>query len=121
MTPSECKYQIVPAIPLVFVDAGEDLVMADDVITPSNPPIAPIEKEKLKETSLDMNVSQQPCNEKPFRKMMHIQIDRSAWDRRLSPNPHALVIYLKFVPVCGVAPERFEECQCENDDVCFYC
>ncbi len=48
---------------------------------------------------------------------MRIQIDRSAWDRKLSPNPHALAIYLEFVSTRGAAPERFEECQCENDDV----
>jgi hypothetical protein len=44
-----------------------------------------------------------------------------AWDRQLSPNPHALAIYLKFVPTWGAAPKRFEECQCENDDVCLHC
>jgi hypothetical protein len=42
----------------VFVEAGENLVMADDVATPSNPPIAPIEKEELEETPFDVNVSQ---------------------------------------------------------------
>jgi len=39
----------------------------------------------------------------------------------LSPNPHALAIYLEFVPPRGAAPERFEECQCEDDDVRFHC
>jgi hypothetical protein len=29
--------------PSIFVNAGENLVMADDVATPSNPLIAPIE------------------------------------------------------------------------------
>jgi hypothetical protein len=53
--------------------------------------------------------------------MVRTRGDRSAWDRRLSPNPHALAIYLEFVPVCGVAPERFEECQCEDDDVRLHC
>jgi hypothetical protein len=53
--------------------------------------------------------------------MVRTQVDRSAWDRRLSPNPHALVIYLEFVPACGIAPERFEECQCEDDDVHLHC
>jgi hypothetical protein len=38
----------------------------------------------------------------------------------LSFNPHALVIYLEFVPTRGVAPESFKECQCEDDDVCFH-
>jgi hypothetical protein len=29
--------------PSVFVDVGEILVMADDVVTPSNPALAPVE------------------------------------------------------------------------------
>jgi len=33
--------------PSVFVDVGENLVMADDVVTFSNPPITPIEHEEL--------------------------------------------------------------------------
>jgi len=49
--------------------------------------------------------------------MVHTRVDCSAWDRRLSLNPHALAIYLEFVPVCGAALERFGECQCEDDDV----
>jgi len=27
------------------------------------------------------------------------------------------MIYLEFVPTRGVTPKRFEECQCEDDDV----
>ncbi len=52
---------------------------------------------------------------------MRTQVVRSVWDRRLSPNPCALAIYLEFVPARGAAPERFEECQCEDDDVRFHC
>jgi hypothetical protein len=37
----------------IFVDAGENLVMADDVVTPSNPLVALVEKEELEETPLD--------------------------------------------------------------------
>ncbi len=49
--------------PSIFVDAGEIFVMTDDVVTPSNPPVAPIEKEEfekapLNEALFDMNVSQ---------------------------------------------------------------
>jgi hypothetical protein len=43
-----------------------------------------------------------------------------AWDHQLSPNLHALTIYLEFVPTQGVTPKRFEECQCEDDDVRFH-
>ncbi len=121
MTPSEPKYPIISATLLVFVDAGENLVMADDVATPSNPLVSLIEKEELEEAPLDMNVSQRLREEEPSRIVVCTRIDHSAWDHRSSPNPHALTIYLKFVPTYGAAPERFEKCQCENDDVCFHC
>jgi len=94
--------------------------MANDVAMPLNPPSSLVEKKELEETSLDVNVSQRSREEKPSRKMVHIQVNRSAWDRRLSPNLHALTIYLEFVPTYGAAVERFEECQCEDDNVCFY-
>jgi hypothetical protein len=57
-TPFECKYQIVPITLLVFIDVGEYSVMGDDVVTPSNPPIGPIEEEELEKTPFGVNVSQ---------------------------------------------------------------
>jgi hypothetical protein len=100
--------------------------MVDDVATPSNPPVAPVDKEELEEEPLDevaleVNVSQRSCEEKPSRKVVRTRVDRSAWDRRLSLNPHALTIYLEFVPTRGAVPKRFEECQCEDDDVRLHC
>jgi hypothetical protein len=79
---------------LVFVNAREDSIMADDAIMPSNPLVAPIEEEELEETPFDVNVSQWLHNEKPFQIVVHTRIDRSAWDHRSSPNPHILAIYL---------------------------
>jgi hypothetical protein len=105
---------------LVFVDANENLVMADNVVTPSNPLVALVEQEKFEEVPLEVNVSQRPHKEEPSKRVVRIQVDCSAWDRRLSPNPHALAIYLEFVPVRGATLERFEECQCEDDDVRFH-
>jgi hypothetical protein len=104
-----------------FVDAGENLIMADDVVTPSNSPIAPVEKEELEKALLDVNVFQRSREEDPSKKMVRTRVDRSAWDRQLSPNPHALAIYLEFVPARGAALKRFEECQCENDNVHLHC
>ncbi len=95
--------------------------MADDVATPSNPLISAIEKEEFEEAPLDVNVCQRSCEEELSRRMVCTKVDRSAWDRRLSPNPHALVIYLEFVPICGVVPKTFEECQCEDDNVRLHC
>jgi hypothetical protein len=57
-----------------------------------------------------VNVSQRSREEKPSRRVMRTWVTRSVWDRRLSPNPHALAIYLEFVPARRAAPERFEEC-----------
>jgi hypothetical protein len=68
-----------------------------------------------------VNVSQRSHEEEPSKRMVRIQVDRSTWDRLLSPNPHSIAIYLEFVPTCGTALERFEECQCEDDDVRFHC
>jgi hypothetical protein len=120
-TPFECKYQIVSATPLVFVNVSEDLIMVDDVATPSNLTIVPVEEEELEEVSLDMNVSQWLHKEELSKRMVCTQVDRSTWDCQLFFNPHALVIYLKFVPACGVVPKRFEKCQCEDDNVCLHC
>jgi hypothetical protein len=115
------KYHIVSTTLLVFVDAGENLVMADDVATPLNPPVSLVEKEELQEALLDMNVFQRSREEEASRRVVRTRVDCSAWDHRLSLNPYALTIYFEFVPACGVAPERFEECQCENDDVHLHC
>jgi hypothetical protein len=75
----------------VFVDAGDNLVIADDVVMPSNPPIATVEKEELEEATFDrtpfdevtleVNISQRLRKEEPFRRMVRTQIDRLAWDR----------------------------------------
>jgi hypothetical protein len=60
-TLSICKYPIVSATLLVFISVGENLVMADDVATPSNPLVSLEENEELEEAPLDMNVSQRSC------------------------------------------------------------
>jgi hypothetical protein len=80
-TPSERKYHIVSTTLLIFVDACENLVMADDVTTPSNPLVSPVEKEELEEAPLDMNVSQRLREEKPSRRVVRTRVDCSAWDR----------------------------------------
>jgi len=103
-TPFERKYHIVSTTLLVFIDACENLVMTDDVATPSNPLVSLIEKEELQETPLDVNVSQWSREKEPSRKMVRIRVDQLAWDRRLSTNPHALAIYLEFVLACGATP-----------------
>jgi hypothetical protein len=56
---------------LVFVNAGENLVMADDVATPSNSSVAPIEQEKLEEVPFEVNVSQRLREEELTKRVVH--------------------------------------------------
>ncbi len=112
--------------PLVFVHVGENLVMANDVSMPSNPLVSLVEKKELEEAPLDeapldVNVSQRSSEEEPSRRVVCIGVDRLAWDHRVFPNPHALTIYLEFVIAHGTMLERFEECQCEDDNVHLHC
>jgi len=97
------------------------LVMADNDATPSNPPVAPVQQEELQEAPFDLNVFQRLREEEPPRRMVRTRVDRSVWDRQLSPNPRALIIYLEFVLVRGAAPKWFEKCKCKDDDVCLHC
>jgi len=42
---------------LVLIDVGEDVIMANDVVTPLNFPIVLVEEEELEKSSIKMNVS----------------------------------------------------------------
>jgi hypothetical protein len=66
-------------------------------------------------------VFQRPREEELLKWMARTRVNRSAWDCQLSPNPHALAIYLEFIPAREVAPKRFEECQCKDNDVRLHC
>jgi hypothetical protein len=66
---------------LVFIDAGEILVMADDVAMPLNLPVALVEQEELEEVLLDVNVSQRLHEEEPSKRVVRTRVDRSARDR----------------------------------------
>jgi hypothetical protein len=78
-------------LPYVFVDAGDNLVMANDVAMLSNPPVVAVDKENFEEATLngtpfdkvvlEVNVFQRPHEEKPSRRVVRIRVDRSAWDR----------------------------------------
>jgi hypothetical protein len=64
-----------------FVDAGENLVMVDDVATPSDSPVILVEKEELEEMPLDVNVSQRSHEKELSRRMVRTGVNCSAWDR----------------------------------------
>jgi hypothetical protein len=43
------------------------------------------------------------------------------WDRHVLLNPRAFATYLELVHALIIRFERFDECQFEDDDVCFFC
>jgi hypothetical protein len=110
LTPIECKYQIVLVTLLVFIDASENLIMANDVVMLSNLLYAPIEEEELKETPFDVNVTQRSRKKKLSKRVVCTRVNWLTWYCQLFPNPHALIIYLEFVPAREVALKRFEKC-----------
>ncbi len=69
-----------------------------------------IENEKLKESSIDVNVSQRPREEEPIEKVVCTWMVWSMWDRHVSPNPHIFSIYLQLILALGTKLERFDEC-----------
>jgi hypothetical protein len=64
-----------------------------------------------------VNVSQWPYEKKPIGKVVHTQVAQSIWDHQVLPNFHAIAIYLKLIHVSKNRVGRFDECQCEDDDV----
>jgi hypothetical protein len=78
-------------LPSIFVDADDNLVMADDVATPSNLLVAAVDKEELEETTFDgtpfnevtleVNVSRRSHEEEPSKRVVRTRVDRSTWDR----------------------------------------
>jgi hypothetical protein len=67
----KCKYQITITTLLVFVDASEDSITTNDVVTPLNFPTALVEDEKFEETPLYVNVSQQTYKKELSKKVVH--------------------------------------------------
>jgi len=51
--------------------------MVNDVATPSNPPVAPVEHEEFEEAPLDVIISQRPHEEEPPRRVVRTRIDCS--------------------------------------------
>ncbi len=55
--------------------------MADDVVTPPNPPVVLVQQEELEEAPLDLNVSQRSREEESPSRVVRTRVDRSVWDR----------------------------------------
>jgi hypothetical protein len=102
LTPFERKYHIVSVTFLIFVNACENLIMADDVTMPSNPSISLVEKEELEKALFDVNVSQRSREEELSRRVVHTRVDHSAWDHQLFPTTMFVFIIKLGFPVMSI-------------------
>jgi hypothetical protein len=94
--------------------------MANGVIISSNHLVALVWNEKFEKTPIDVNVFQWLHEEEIIGKVVHIQMTQSIWDHQMSPTFHALAIYLKLIHTFRNRLEKFDECQCEDDDICLF-
>jgi hypothetical protein len=60
------------------------------------------------------------CIKKLIIRVVDTQVAQSVWDHQVSPNLGVLAIYLELVPTFKNKDERFDECQCENDNIRFF-
>jgi hypothetical protein len=73
---------------------------------------AQVNKELLQEPSLDLTLTQHPCDEYPELQKVHLHFKVEpprTWYYRISPNSCTLVILLQIDPTFGDEPETIYE------------
>jgi hypothetical protein len=84
------------------------VIMASRIATSYGPQAAQANEETPSESSLDLTLTQHPCDEEPepreVRARLEVEPPR-AWYYRISPNSHTLVILLQVDPASGDEPE----------------
>jgi hypothetical protein len=82
-----------------------------------------VNEEPALESSLDLTLTQHPCDEnpKPWEVHVHLEVDPPwAWYYRISPNFHTLVILLQVDLTSGDEPETVCEGCYENEDTSIF-
>ncbi len=57
------------------------------------------------------------CIKKLIIRVVCTQMAQSIWDHQMSLDPNVLAIYLELIPTFENRDGRFDECQCENDNI----
>jgi hypothetical protein len=84
------------------------VIMALRIATSYGPQVAQANEEPLLESSLDLTLTQHPCDEelKPREVRTRLEVEPPrAWYYRISPNSRTLVILLQVDPASGDEPE----------------
>jgi len=97
--------------------------MALRTITSYGPQAAQANEEPPSESSLDLTLTQHPCDEEPEPREVHARLEVEpprAWYYRKSPNSRTLVILLQVDPTFGDEPEIVCEGCYETEDTSIF-
>jgi hypothetical protein len=97
--------------------------MASRMVTSYGPQAAQVNEESPPESSLDLTLTQHPCDEEPkpqeVRACLEVEPPR-AWYYRISPNSRTLVIFLQVDPASSDEPETVCEGCYETKDTSIF-
>jgi len=97
--------------------------MALRTITSYGPQAAQADAKPSSESSLDLTLTQHPCDEEPepCEVRTHLEVEPPrAWYYRISPNSRTLVILLQVDPASGDEPETVSEGCYETEDTSIF-
>jgi hypothetical protein len=98
-------------------------IMASRMVTSYGPQVAQANEEPPPESSIDLTLTQHPCDEEPkpreVRARLEVEPPR-AWYYRISPNSLTLVILLQVDPASGDEPETVCESCYETEDTSIF-
>jgi hypothetical protein len=97
--------------------------MASRMVSSYGSQVAQVNEEPPPESSLDLTLTQHPCNEEPelreVRARLEVEPPR-VWYYRISPNSRTLVILLQVDPAFGDEPETVCEGCYETEDTSIF-
>jgi len=98
-------------------------IMASRMVTFYGPQAAQMNEEPLPESSLDLTLTQHPCDEElePRKVCARLEVEPPrAWYYHISPNSRTLVILLQVDPAFGDEPETVYEGCYETENISIF-
>jgi hypothetical protein len=99
------------------------VIMASRIVTFYWPQAAQVNEEPPSESSLDLTLTQHPCDEElePREVRARLEVEPlRAWYYRISPNSHTLVILLQVDPASSDEPKTVCEGCYETEDISIF-
>jgi len=97
--------------------------MASRMVTSYGPQVAQVNEEPLPKSSLNLTLTQHPCDEEPEPREVHARLEVKpprAWYYRISPNSRTLVVLLQVDPASSDEPKTVCEGCYETEDTSIF-